>query len=150
MQWSKELPKLAAAGVKGPLFISVGSFEQLAKFLELNPEIDQTSALVDPSSDFAAYRAAGFTNLMGDTQLESAPDFKPPRDMSPGRWWSYLRNVMALSPKPEKVGEFPQGVKVLGGTYVIDGDDVVFDHQDVVPGATPDISAVLAAAGVRA
>lgn len=133
--------------------------------------------------------------------------------MSGGKWWSYLRNVLTLSPKPATPGEFPtvrgepcqicvsvhtdaspctpprlrclrlspgalttslvracfldacncqpgfspralsvhaQGVKVLGGTYVIDGDEVLFDHQDVVPGATPAISDVLAAAGVRA
>lgn len=112
--------------------------------------MDAASALVDSSANFDAYRAAGFTGLMGETPLKSPPDFKPPRDMSGGKWWSYLRNVLNLSPKPATPGEFPTGVKVLGGTYVIDDDEVLFDHQDVVPGATPAISEVLSAAGVRA
>ena len=31
-----------------------------------------------------------------------------------------------------KFGEVPPGVKVLGGTYVIDGDDFLFVHEDQV------------------
>ena len=46
-----------------------------------------------------------------------------------------------------KFGEVPQGVRVLGGTYAIDGDDVTFAHMDEVPGATPDIKDVLSAVG---
>lgn len=75
LQWSQQLPKLAAAGVKGPLFISVGAPEQLAKFLELNPEVDAASALVDSTENFDAYRAAGFTGLMGDVRRRTD---KPP------------------------------------------------------------------------
>ena len=41
----------------------------------------------------------------------------------------------------------PPGVKVLGGTYAIDGPSVKFSHQDPVPGATPSIDAVLASVG---
>ena len=51
---------MSAAGVAGPLFISVGQPEQLQKFLDLNPELSQAKALIDDSSDFAAYKAAGF------------------------------------------------------------------------------------------
>ena len=39
------------------------------------------------------------------------------------------------------------GVKVLGGTYAIDGDAVRFAHMDEVPGATPESEDVLAAVG---
>ena len=117
----------------------------------LNPELSGAPALIDDSEDFAAYRAAGFTNLLGDKQLDSPPDFKPPRTMSPGKWWSYLRNVAQLAPKPKggsfKLGEVPTGVRVLGGTYALNGGAVVFSHEDEVPGATPEIEAVLKAVG---
>lgn len=133
----------------GPLFISVGQPEQLQQFLDLNPELNKASALIDDSEDFAAYKAAGFNYLMGDKPLETPPDFKPPKTMSGGKWWQYLRNVGDLSPIPEgmKFGEFPDGVRVLGGTYAVDDDAVVFAHMDEVPGATPDIEKVLASVG---
>ena len=46
--------------------------------------------------------------------------------MGMGKWLSYLRNVASLSPVPKdmKFGEVPQGVRVLGGTYAVDGDEV--------------------------
>ena len=136
---------MAKSGVSGPLFISVGRPDQLAKFLELNPELAGAAALIDDSPTFEAYKAAGFNYLMGDKALESPPDFKPPKEMGLGKWFTYLKNVAQLSPVPKdmKFGEVPQGVKVLGGTFAIDGDDVKFSHMDEVPGATPEIEAVL-------
>lgn len=136
----------------GPLFISVGQPEQLAKFLELNDaELSNAIALVDDSPDFAGYRAAGFNQMLGEKQLEKPPDFKPPKNMGPGKWFSYMKNVGTLAPVPKdgslKFGDVPPGVKVLGGTYAIDGDAVTFSHQDEVPGATPEIEEVLAAVG---
>lgn len=138
--------RLSAAGVAGPLFISVGEPEQLRKFLELNPEVG-TKALIDTTPDFAGYKAAGFNTLLGETMLQKPPDFKPPKTMSPGKWFAYLKNTMSLAPIPKdmKFGDTPQGVRVLGGTYAIDDDAVAFAHNDVVPGATPEIDDVLKA-----
>jgi len=143
---------MSAAGVAGPLFISVGRPDQLAKFLEINPELAQAKALIDDSPTFEGYKSAGFNYLMGDKELEEVPDFKPPKTMGMGKWFSYLKIVMTLSPIPEdksgmKLGDVPPGVKVLGGTYAIDGNQVKFSHQDAVPGATPEIEAVLASVG---
>lgn len=142
---------MSAAGVAGPLFISVGQPDQLQKFLDLNPELSQAKALIDDSSDFAAYKAAGFNYLMGDKELAEVPNFKPPKSMGMGKWFTYLKNVISLSPVPKgstmKLGDVPEGVKVLGGTYAIDGDAVKFSHMDQVPGATPEIEEVLASVG---
>lgn len=142
---------MSDAGIAGPLFVSVGQPEQLARFLELNPELSGAKALIDDSPDFQGYQAAGFNYLMGDKALEEVPDFKPPKTMGPGKWFSYLRNVMSLSPIPKgaemKLGDVPPGVKVLGGTYAIDGEAVAFSWQDEVPGATPEINDVLKAVG---
>lgn len=139
----------SAAGVSGPLFISVGKPKKLHKFLELNPEVQRDYALVDTSDSFDAYKAAGFINLLGEVQLTAPPAMKAPKSMSAGRWFKYLSNVMELAPMPDdgklKFGEVPPGVKVLGGTYVIDGDDFLFVHEDQVPGATPPMSDILTA-----
>ena len=75
-----------------------------------------------------------------------------PSAQGPRKWFTYLANVMEVSPIPEdksqlKLGDVPPGVKVLGGTYAIDGDDVVFSHMDEVPGATPEIEEVVASVG---
>lgn len=90
-------------------------------------------------------------DLMGDKELAEVPDFKPPKSMGMGKWFTYLKNVISLSPVPKgstmKLGEVPEGVKVLGGTYAIDGDAVKFSHMDQVPGATPEIEEVLASVG---
>lgn len=143
---------MVTAGIAGPMFISVGTPEKLQKFLDLNEELKDARALVDDSADFAAYRKAGFNYLMGDKDLEEAPDFKPP-SFGPMRWFKYLANVMSLSPVPKgadgkmELGKVPDGVKVLGGTYAIDGDAVKFSHQDKIPGNTPEIEAVLKSLG---
>lgn len=134
--------KLKAAGVSGPAFVSVGDPEKLNKFLELNPKIPRDSIFVDDSSEFDAYTSKGFGKI-GDVTPASA-DMKPP-GFSMGQWWSYISNVMSLSPVPKdlKFGDVPQGVLVLGGTFAIDGDDVVFAWSDSVPGAHPEVSDVV-------
>jgi len=142
---------MQAAGVSGPLLVSVGRADQLAKFLELNPELAGLPAAVDDTPEFKAYRAAGL-GLLGDVKLEEPPDFKPPRTMGPGKWMKYMANTVTLAPIPKgvefKFGDVPEGVRVLGGTYALDGEAVVFSHQDAVPGATPAISDVMASVGV--
>lgn len=141
---------MAQAGVAGPLFISVGRPDQLKEFLALNPELAGAKALIDDSADFVGYKSVGFNVLLGEKTLEKPPDMKPPKSMGFGKWLSYLKNVGKLAPVPKdlKFGEAPPGVRVLGGTYAIDGDDVVFSHMDDVPGATPEVSAVLRSVGL--
>lgn len=142
--------RLESAGVSGPLFISLGQPDQLKKFLDLNPELNGAAALVDTTEDFAAYKAAGFNYMLGEKALDTPPDFKPPTTMGPRKWFSYMANVVSLAPAPKggmKFGEVPEGVKVLGGTYALDGADITFSHMDEVPGATPEIEEVLASVG---
>jgi len=139
---------LEQSGVAGPLFISVGRPEQLQNFLNLNPELKDAKALIEDSEDFQAYKKAGFNYLMGDKQIKPGDlNFKPPQMMKPGTWFKYLANVANLAPVPkgqklELGGKVPEGVKVLGGTYAIDGDEVLFSHQDQVPGDVPELEDV--------
>ena len=145
---------MSRAGVNGPLFISLGQPDQLQKFLEINPELKDAKALIDTSPTFEGYLAAGFGSKIGDIEVEDPlKAMKPPKEMSMGKWFAYLRNVGGLSPVPKdfaktaKFGDVPEGVKILGGTFAIDGDEVKFSHSDPIPGATPEIEAVLASVG---
>jgi hypothetical protein len=130
--------------------VSVGRPDQLRKFLDINPELKNALAYVDDSDDFQAYRQAGFRTLLGEEVLTEPPKMKAPTSLGPGKAFSYLKNVAGLAPMPKsgaKFGEIPKGVRVLGGTYAVDGGDIVFSHQDAVPGATPDIAEVLKSVG---
>ena len=51
---------------------------------------------------------------------------------------------MKLSPIEEGKPGLPEGVLRLGGTFVIDGSQVLYQHSDKVPGDHPDLEAVLA------
>jgi len=140
---------MARSGIAGPLFLSVGQPAQLQEFLTALPELTGSIALVDSSDDFDVYKSAGFNQMLGDQKLEKMPDFKPPTNMGPGKWFTYLGKAVRLAPvRKDKTGEEAiKGVKVLGGTYAIDGSDVKFSHMDVVPGATPAVDDVLRSLG---
>jgi len=49
----------------------VGQPPQLQKFLDVNPELKYSTALIDDSDDFQAYRKAGFRSMLGDEALSS-------------------------------------------------------------------------------
>jgi hypothetical protein len=57
-------------------------------------------------------------------------------------WWKYLTNVGTLSPVSpgQRSSGFPEGVLQLGGTLIIQGDDVLFQWNDVVPGDHPEMN----------
>jgi hypothetical protein len=116
----------------------------LNKFLELNPEVPRDQVFVD-GYDFDAYQAVGLQKMDLDEVPEGALGKMTAPEMGGiGGWWNYLSNSVALSPIQEgKENEFPEGVKMLGGTFVIDGDSVVFDYKDPLPGAEPDLTEVM-------
>jgi hypothetical protein len=132
-------------GVKGPLFVSIGDTEKLNKFLELNPYIPVGSAFVDNYS-MEAYKSAGFGSFK-DLDPEAAKKVKmqAPELGGVGGWWNYLSNAMTLAPieKGKKVSGVPEGVLQLGGTFVVKGDDVVYQWSDTLPGDTPDLTELL-------
>lgn len=123
---------------------------KMARFLDLNPNIPRDRFFVDANENFEAYRAAGFGN-MGQFQVAPAKlkNLEAPK-LAAATWWRYLTNVNALSPVPSglRFGEVPQGVLRLGGTFLLDGDAVLFAHADSFPGDYPAISDVLRAGNV--
>ena len=94
--------------------------------------------------DFEAYSAVGFGSF-GDN-MEGVKDIRitAPEMGGFGGWWKYLSNVMSLSPIEAGQKGIPEGVKRLGGTFVVKGDDVVYQWSDKVPGDHPDLNNVMA------
>ena len=132
--------------VSGPFFISIGDEEKLSAFLEKNPSIPREQAFVDDYT-FGAYKAAGFGRF-DDTDKEVAKEAMgnmAAPELSAGEWWSYMSSVMKVSPVPKdmKFGEIPEGVLRLGGTFVVNGETILYRWSDRVPGDHPDIEQVL-------
>ena len=137
-------PLLSSLGVEGPVFISIGDEAKLNKFLEINPTVPSDSVLVD-GYDLQAYDAAGFEALEFGKKLPEGFSLKPP-DLGFRGWWKYLTNVGGVSPMPSDTVSDQQvlgAVSKLGGTFLVNGDNVFWQHNDVVPGDTPSLDDVL-------
>lgn len=137
--------------MKGPLFVSIGDADKLDAFLELNPFIPKADMFAD-GYEFAAYEAAGLGRF-DQQDPEVAKQVKLAAPEMPGGfggWWKYATNVAKLSPIPSdgsfKFGEVPEGVLRLGATFVIKGDDVLYQWSDRMPGDHPDVKKVAAVA----
>jgi len=130
--------------IKGPVFISIGDSEKLNVFLDANPKIPREKVFVDDYT-FGAYKAVGFKSFT-DVDKEVAKQVKMTApDLGFGEFMKYFSVVSKVSPIPKdmKFGEIPEGVLRLGGTFVVNGDDVVYQWNDRLPGDHPDIEEVL-------
>jgi len=114
--------------------------------LDLNPYIPRSRAFVD-GYEFDAYKKVGFGRF-DEVDKEVAKQVKlaaPDMPGGVGGWFKYMTNVGSISPIPPdmKFGEIPEGVLRLGGTFVVSGDDVVYQWSDRLPGDHPDTNAVV-------
>jgi hypothetical protein len=130
--------------VAGPIFVSIGDEEKLRIFLEQNPNVPRDQMFVDDYS-FGAYKSVGFKSF---TQVDKdvIKDVKMTApELSWKQWMGYFGNVGKISPIPKdmKFGQVPEGVLRLGGTFVVDGDKILYQWNDRVPGDHPDIAEVL-------
>lgn len=124
------------------MFVTLGEAEQLRTFLEVNPAIPKELALVDDYA-FGAYKEAGFGTIQDNAAAAKDAKLRPP-GIEFGKWFTYLKNVARLSPVPKDLafGSIPEGVLRLGGTFVIDGDEVLYSWSDKIPGDHPDVNEV--------
>lgn len=130
--------------VAGPIFVSIGDEEKLRIFLEQNPNVPRDQMFVDDYS-FGAYKSVGFKSFT-QVDKEVIKDVKMTApDLSWKQWMGYFGNVGKISPIPKdmKFGQVPEGVLRLGGTFVVDGDKILYQWNDRVPGDHPDIAEVL-------
>lgn len=135
------------AQIKGPIFVSIGDKEKLNAFLDLNPNIPRNNMFVD-GYNFEAYNKMGFKRITDqDKDVMKEVQMKIPK-LSFQQWFDYLFSLGKVSPVPKEIqfGQIPEGVLRLGGTFVVNGDDIVYQWSDKVPGDHPDILEVLSVA----
>lgn len=131
--------------MSGPIFVSIGDAEKLNVFLDANPHIPRSSAFVDDYS-FDAYKAVGFGRFDEvDPEVAKSAKLTAPELGGFGDWWKYFSAVGNLSPVPKdmKFGEFPEGVLRTGGTFVVNGNDVIYQWTDEIPGNHPNVEEVV-------
>ena len=133
-------------GISGPVFISIGDADKLNVFLDANPWMKKDQMFVDDYS-FDAYRAAGFGKFDEvDKESDAVKNFKMTApDLKFGEWMKYFGVVNKVSPIPKemKFGQFPEGVLWTGGTFVVQGEEVVYQWTDTIPGNHPVIENVI-------
>ena len=124
----------------------MGNANNLKAFLEVNPQISKDQVFVDSSKTFDAYTAVGFKKIF---EVTPKSGIRKPNLTGP-QWWSYLRSIMKVTPfVDEKDNEaINQGVRRLGGTFCLDGNDVIYSWSDSVPGDHPEPKDVLAESGI--
>jgi hypothetical protein len=122
------------------MFISVGTVENLNNFLELNPDVPRELAFVEDSANYDAYKAVGFKNIF---EVRPVPIAAP--KMGWDKWWPYLNNIKRLVPGGDPLTE---SVRRLGGTFALNGADVVYSWSDSVPGDHPAPHTVLKVSGL--
>jgi len=135
---------LEEAGIGGPIFISIGDADKLNSFLDVNTFIPKEQMFVDDYS-FDAYKAVGFSRF-DEADKEAVKNIKMTApDLGFSGWMDYFSTVGKVSPVPKdlKFGDFPEGVLWTGGTFVIQGNNVLYQWSDTVPGNHPVIEDIV-------
>jgi len=135
---------MAASDINGPIFVSIGDDEKLNTFLDANPNIPRDQVFVDDYS-FGAYKAMGFKSFTETDKEEAKKVTMTAPSLSFGEFMKYFSVVGKVSPIPKdmKFGQIPEGVLRLGGTFVVNGEEIVYQWNDRIPGDHPDINQVL-------
>mmetsp|Transcript_25804 Transcript_25804/g.74295 ORF Transcript_25804/g.74295 Transcript_25804/m.74295 type:complete len:286 (+) Transcript_25804:15-872(+) len=146
-QWKLVQEDLNKAGIKGPIFVSIGDEDRLNAFLLKNPEIPAENFFVD-GYDFSAYREAGFGRF--DEKPKEIIENVRPKPANFGGfqgWWTFLTSFIPLAPVtpdmkfPENLT--PEGLFWVGGTFVVNGNDIIYRWNDRISGDHPEASDIL-------
>lgn len=133
--------------IKGPIFVSIGDSEKLNAFLDKNPRIPRDAMFVD-GYNFEVYNKMGFKSFTDqDADVLKGAKFAAPK-LSFQQWFNYALSLGKVSPIPKDIpfGKIPEGVLRLGGTFVVNGDDIVYQWSDKIPGDHPDVQEVVSKA----
>lgn len=98
---------------------------------------------------FDAYKAAGFSRFdQVDKDVAKKIGMGSAPELGFGEWINYFTTVGKVSPIPKdmKFGDVPEGVLWTGGTFVVQGNQVVYQWTDTLPGNHPVIEDVINAA----
>lgn len=126
--------------------MSIGDAKKLNTFLDANPWMKKDQMFVD-DYNFDAYRRAGFGRFDEvDKESDAVKNFKMTApELGFGEWMKYFSVVNKVSPIPKEMtfGQFPEGVLWTGGTFVVKGEDVVYQWTDTIPGNHPVVEEVI-------
>lgn len=132
------LQRLKKLNLAGPLMVAPGTVEQLNEFVRLNPSVDKKRLFVDNTPNYENYKNVGFTKLDFNKPLEDAKGLTLTAPaMDPMMVLNYMGSVMKLSPVRDVTAGVPEGVLLLGGTFVTKSDKVVYARADRIPGDYP-------------
>jgi hypothetical protein len=141
---------MAAENIEGPIFVSIGDEKRLNEFLDKNPNVPRDKMFVD-GYDFAAYKEAGFGRF--DEKPKEVTEYVKAKPVELGGiegWWTYLTSFAPLAPVTEdmKFPEMftPEGLFWVGGTFVVQGNEIVYRWDDRISGDHPDAVEVVAIA----
>ena len=147
-----------ARTVRGPVFISIGSVDQLGVFLERNPAVPRESILVE-DYDHSSYRDTmgfnRFDEITSINQLRGLDISKLVvplvRTLGATKLVDYVRRVPFLAPVEGDLDwrDLPEGGLRNGGTIVVgggtvdggrgdDGGEILYRWNDKIPGDVPD------------
>ena len=133
-------------GVGGPIFISIGDADKLNTFVDANADWMPRERMFVDDYNFDAYKSAGFGRF-DQVDKEAVKNIKltAPNLGGFGDWIKYFSIVGKVSPIPKelKFGDTPEGVLWTGGTFVIQGNNVLYQWTDTVPGNHPIIDDVV-------
>lgn len=134
--------------VAGPLFVSIGDKEKLSIFLGKNPRVPRHQVFVEDIS-LGAYKGVGFGRVdKQDPELLKASlgNLRPPElEGGIAGWWKYVTTVAEVAPIPKEglnLLDLPEATLQLGGTFVVQGGNLLYQWSDRVPGDHPDIGEV--------
>ena len=146
--------KQPSATVRGPIFVSIGSVEQLGLFLEQNPKIPADQILVD-DYDHKSYKdTMGFTRFDEIQSMNQLAGLELSKMVLPlfqtlgiPKLLEYVLKVPALAPVEGDLNwrDLPEGGLRNGGTIVLGGGgtpSVLYRWNDKIPGDVPNPSDV--------
>mmetsp|Transcript_18851 Transcript_18851/g.21598 ORF Transcript_18851/g.21598 Transcript_18851/m.21598 type:complete len:155 (-) Transcript_18851:232-696(-) len=128
----------------GPFFVSIGEPEKLNKFLEMNPQVSRENIFVEDYT-VQAYNNLGFDKFgLGQKDLANLNRVQfPPKLNGLKKWWQYLSSIFSIGPFEEGKYGIPEGGLILGGTFIVNGSDIIYEWRDKLPGDLPNPEDVL-------
>jgi len=114
----------------------------------MNPCVPRGGILVD-DFDHALYKELGFGRFdeadVGWSDVTRATKLLRFANLGAGNLLNYATKGLGLAPVEGRLDwrNLPEGGLRNGGTLVVNGDDVVYQWSDKIPGDVPDVNDVL-------
>eukprot|EP00439_Symbiodinium_sp_Y106_P080132 s833_g18.t2 len=132
-----DLGSLRAGGATWLMMVSEDSelAAQLNDFLDQLPEVPRNKVFVDDSAGYQAYSAMNFGRL-GSKPVEGVSLEAPDLGGVDGLF-RYFSKMTSLAPQQRDSSGVPEGVLLLGGTFVVRSAEVAYAWADRIPGDYP-------------